>query len=92
MNLELQIQSLSISFTYGLFLSLTYNLLYFLLYYKNKIMKIIFNIIFTLLNVLLYFNIMLLINNGSIHIYFLIILIVGFFVGNAKTRSIRITK
>ncbi len=89
MNLETQIQSLISSFVYGLYLSLIYNIFYKYLYHKKIIIKVISNFLFTIINVSAYFFILMLINKGSIHIYFLISLIGGFLVGNKTTKKIR---
>ena len=89
MNLEMQIQSIIVSFLYGLFVSLLYNLFYFLLYNKNKILLILSDLIFNILLTLLFFYIMFKINYANIHPYFIILLIGGFFVGNRKTKVIR---
>ncbi len=89
MNLEIQIQSLISSFVYGLYLSLIYNIFYKYLYNKNIIINLISNLLFTIINVSSYFFILILINKGTIHIYFLISLICGFLVGNNTTKKIR---
>ena len=89
MTLEIQIQSLFTSFVYGLFLSFTFNILYKYLYINKKILKTIITILYTLTIVLIYFNILLIINNGIVHPYFIIMLIIGFITGNKKTKYIR---
>ncbi len=89
MNLEIQIQSLTVSFVYGLFYSLLYNLFYAFLYCKNKILRIITNIVFNVSLTILFFYIMYLINYGNIHIYFTIFFLCGFFIGNRKTILVR---
>ena len=90
MNLEIQIQSLFVSFVYGLFVSLLFNLLYYLLFYKRKIICIICDLIFNISLFSLFFYIMYLINNANIHPYFLGLLITGFFVGNHNLKKLRI--
>lgn len=89
MNLEIQIQSLVSSLVYGMYLSLLYNLMYKYLYNNNFFIKIIFNIIYVAINSLLYFFILILISEGNIHIYFIIMLAIGFILGNRKTKKIR---
>lgn len=89
MNLEIQIQSLISSFVYGLFLSLLYNIFYKYLYHKKTIINLISNFLFTILNVLFYFFMLMLINKGILHVYFLISLISGFLLGNKTTKKIR---
>ncbi len=90
MNLEIQIQSIVFSFVFGLFLSLIYNICYFLLYNKYIVIKALSNLIYSVLMSLLYFKLNYLINSGIIHPYFIFLLIIGFFLGNIKTRRIRI--
>ena len=90
MNLETQIQSIIISFVYGLFISGLYNLLYFALYNNNKIIKVLSCVLFNISLTVLFFYIMYLINYGIIHPYFVILLVVGFVLGNFKTKNIRI--
>ena len=89
MDLEIQIQSLITSFLYGMFISLTYNIFYFILYSKNKVISIVFNALFSLSLSILYFYIMLKINNAHLHIYFLLILMLGFIIGNHNTKKVR---
>ncbi len=89
MNLEIQIQSLISSFVYGLYISLMYNIFYKYLYSKKVIIKVLLNCLFTIINSLTYFFILMLINKGTIHIYFLISLISGFLIGNKSTKKIR---
>ena len=90
MSLEIQIQSIVTSFVYGLFISLMYNIFYRLLFIKNICIKIISNLIFNFLISLLYFYIMYKINYANIHPYFFILTIIGFILGNYKTKIIRI--
>lgn len=89
MDLETQIQSLISSFVYGMYLSLTYNLLYRYLYSNHIVVKIIMNSAYTIINVLVYFIMLRLINEGIVHPYFLISLLIGFITGNKTTKKIR---
>ena len=89
MTLEIQIQSLLTSFVYGLFLSFTFNILYKYLYHNKKILRIVIDILYTLTFTIIYFSILIMINNGIVHPYFLIMLIMGFITGNKKTKNIR---
>lgn len=90
MNLEIQIQSITASFIYGFFSSLIFNLTYFLLYSKNLFVKMIFNMIYVICIFLLFFFVLFLINNGVVHIYFIILFIGGFVIGNYNFKKIRI--
>jgi len=89
MVLEQQIQSLIFSLVFGMLYALMYNLFYKQLFKGKLIVRIIFNLLFTITNTTLYFFVLTLINNGIIHLYFLIMLSVGSVIGNISTRKIR---
>lgn len=80
MTLKIQIISLIISFLYGIFFSILLNINYKLIYNDNKLIKIISTFLFIVFNSLLYFLILLKINNGIVHIYCLLSLILGFII------------
>ncbi len=88
-NLEMQIQSLLISFVYGMFVAFLYNYHYKFIYYKKKWLRLPFSLIFCLDATFLFFILMLKINYGLIHLYFILSVILGFFLGVVKTKSIR---
>ena len=90
MNLETQIQSLVVSFVYGMFSSLLYNIFYFCLYMNNKIIRVIINILFSITIFSLFFFLMLIINKASYHPYFILLYLTGFLIGNKKLKVIRI--
>lgn len=92
MNLEIQIQSLIFSFVFGLFFSLMFNIFYRFLFKGRLPIKIISNLVFVLANIFLYFLLLKIINEGIIHFYFIIMLILGFILGNKKTKKIRTYK
>jgi len=89
MVLEVQLQSLIYSFVYGFFFSFLLNINYKYLFNSTNFYKIIINILFILDNVLLYYILLRLINNGVIHIYFLLMIVLGFMFGNYYTKKIR---
>lgn len=89
MGLETQIQSLVFSFVFGLFLSLMFNVFYKYLFKPKLPIKIITNLIFVSINALIYFFLLKIINDGILHSYFLISLLMGFVLGNLKTKVIR---
>lgn len=84
MSLKLQIISLIVSFLYGIFFSFLLNINYKIIYNNSKLIKIIGTFIFIIANSLLYFYILLKINNGIVHIYLLLSLLMGFILGNIK--------
>ena len=92
MNLEVQIQSMIFSFVYGLFFSFLLNLNYRVLFTSKKYIQVIGNLFFIIDNVLLYFILLRYINNGVLHLYFLLLVVLGFFVGNPTTKKIRFKK
>ena len=77
-KLDIQIKSLIFSFLFGCIFYLMLEL-FNRIPFKNKIcLKIIFSFIFVLIMSLLYFLILLYINNGYLHIYFIILIMVGY--------------
>lgn len=89
MILEIQIQSLVFSLVFGMFYALMYNLFYGVLFKGKKIIRVFTNLIFECSIFILYFIFLKIINSGIIHWYFLLMLIVGFTIGNAKAIKIR---
>ena len=90
MGLIVQIQSFSISFLYGIFLSLIFNILYNLLFTKYKIINIITNLFFALVIFGLYFLLLYLVNNGVVHVYFLVTLFISFYLYNKLFVKLRV--
>ena len=89
MDLETQIQSVAISIFFGLFVSLTFNLLYPFVLKLNKTVKFFITFLYVFINVTLFFLLLMLVNNGIIHIYFLLSLLIGFCIGNKTTKRLR---
>ena len=89
MSLILQIQSIAYTFLFGIYFSLTFNLLYKILFTKHFVINIITNFFFVILNSILYFYLLFLINNGIIHIYLFFIFLISFFLYNFLFRKIR---
>lgn len=89
MSLEVQIQSLIYSFVFGIFFSYTMNLNYRYLFSSTKLIRIIINLLFVLVHVLFYFILLKMINSGVLHIYFLIVFILGFCFGNYYSKKLR---
>jgi len=88
MNLETQIKLILFSFSFGIFLALMIDLNHKYLYSNKKTFKIIFTFIFTLINSLLYFILLQKINNGIIHIYSILCIIVGFFIEHIVRKKV----
>ena len=77
MILDLQIRSLAFSFIYGIFFAFTYKINYKYLINNIFFFKLILSFLFTLDHILLYFILITKINNGILHIYFLLTFIIG---------------
>lgn len=78
MSLNTQIFTVVISFLYGIFFSITMNLAHKIIYSKKIIIKILFTFTFVLIHSLVYFNVLLRINYGIIHLYGILAIIIGF--------------
>ena len=78
MILRIQIYSLLFSFFYGILVFFLLELNYKLLYTGKMLYKIIISFLFVMFISLLYFYGLLKINNGIIHIYFLIVMFKGY--------------
>lgn len=78
MKLIIQIQSIAVSFIFGIIFSLLYNLLYYLLFTKYKLINIITNMFFSLVMFGIYFILLYHINNGIFHCYFIGVFILSF--------------
>lgn len=86
--LRIQIISVFISYLYGIFFSILLNLNSKYIYNTKKIKKYLFNFIFVFDNVLLYFIILRYINDGILHYYFILALVLGFLSVNKVTNRI----
>lgn len=90
--LNIQIKSILFSFLYGILFSFFTSLNYKYIYFSKGVLKIIFNIFFAIDNVLIYFIILRFINNGIIHYYFVIALILGFISVNKLSNKLLVKK
>lgn len=92
MNYKLQIISLLYSFGYGMFFNFGYKL-NMSLYKKNKLYNIVLDILYIVITSLLYVTILYKINKGIFHIYFIIMLLLGYFLSILiKNKIIRFKK
>lgn len=87
MSIKIQIISIIFSFIFGILFSLFTNLNYKYLFSKNKFYKIFFTFIYILDATLIYFLIIKKINNGVVHLYFLLFIGIGFLVGLLKLNK-----
>lgn len=92
MNYKLQIISLLYSFGYGMFFNFGYKL-NMSFYKKNKLYNIVLDILYIVITSLLYVTILYKINKGIFHIYFIIMLLLGYFLSIlVKNKIIRFKK
>ena len=78
MKLNIQVLSLVVSFGFGIYLYILLELCYRFLTSSSLIIKSLSSLIFVLFNSLLYFIILLYINNGYIHLYFFLSMLFGY--------------
>ena len=90
MDLEVQIQSVFVSVIIGMISSTFYNIFYFLINNRNLLLKVLSNIIYSFIVFTMFFYVLFLVNNGIVHIYFIMLFIFGFVVGNINMKKIRI--
>ena len=87
MELSIQIKTLIVSFIYGILLSYIIISHYKYLFLSKLWYKLILSIVFIFDYILLYFFILKIINNGVFHIYFLILLVLGYLFGIRLIKS-----
>ena len=88
MALKIQIYSFLVSFFYGIFFYFMLEINSRFIYSSNRAIKIISSFLFVLFNVLLYFIILLKVNNGYIHIYFFLCILVGYIMCKVVVRKV----
>jgi len=81
MNSNVQIISIISSFIFGTFFSLLTYINFKLIKNYKKIIQNILSCIFVLDMIIIYIILMYKINNGYFHIYFIVTVFIGFFVG-----------
>jgi len=81
MVLSIQLQVLVVSFVYGIVLAYILRMQYKYFFESKFWYRIFLTIVFVFDNVVLYFLVLRLINNGIFHIYFLFLIIIGFIFG-----------
>lgn len=92
MILKVQIYSFLYSFFYGIFVFFLLEVNYKLLYTGKIIYKIIVSFLFVMFISLLYFYLLVRINNGIIHIYFFMMMFTGYMLSFVIYRKIRCKK
>lgn len=89
MPLDIQINSLIFSFAFGIFFSLFLTLNHKIIYNSKKIIKFVGTALVVFSSVLLYFVILLNINNATFHPYELIMIILGFYIENLIHQKLK---
>ncbi len=84
MNQFIQLKSLIFSFIFGIFFSIFTCINYNNLNNKNNLFKIAFTIIFVIDNILLYLLLLIKVNGGYVHIYFIFCVILGYLFAQKK--------
>lgn len=87
MELKIQLLSLFVSFIFGIFLFFMVKLNYKYLFSSFNKKRIFFNFIFSLDFSLLYFLVLYYINDGILHLYFLLLIIFGFLLSYNFTKK-----
>ena len=82
MKLDIQMYSFISSFLFGCILFFCLDIFNRLICKVNVALKIIFSFLFVMLLALGYFLMLLFINNGVVHVYFLLMILVGYIFGN----------
>lgn len=89
MELSVQIQSFLFSFVFGFLFSYVVNLAYKNLFSKKLLFQIIWNFFIAIGGSLLYFFGMKAINHAVLHLYFYMMVVIGYLVGNLFSKSAR---
>jgi len=82
MKLDIQMYSFVSSFLFGVILFFLMDIFNILMCKVKLFLKIIFSFLFVMVLALLYFLMLLFINNGVVHFYFLLMILVGYIFGN----------
>ena len=81
MPLVIQVQVLVVSFVYGMILSYIIKMQYKYMFNGKLWYRIILNSFFIFDIIILYFLILKVINNGIFHLYFLLLMLIGYIFG-----------
>ena len=78
MILEIQIKSFAFSFLYGCVFYFLLDIFNYVIQKSGIFFKIVMSVVFTIVSSLLYFMILVHVNNGYVHVYFLFAILVGY--------------
>lgn len=82
MVLNIQLYSLGVSFLYGILLFVLLEISSKFIYSFNIWVKVIFSFLFVMFNTFLYFIILMYVNNGYVHLYFFLCILLGYVCSN----------
>ena len=87
MRIEIQLICFFISFLYGMLINFSMRVHRKLLKKTYLVSKILIYFLATFIMVIMYVDVLFFINNGNFHIYFMFMIILGFFVGRKFTNK-----
>lgn len=87
MRIEIQLICFFISFLYGMLINFSMRVHRKLLKKAYLVSKILIYLLATFIMVIMYVDVLFFINNGNFHIYFMFMIILGFFVGRKFTNK-----
>ena len=86
MDVYIQLLCMLVSFAYGIFINITFHINNKLNNNKKTIVKFVVDLLYVYIVVLLYTIIIYLINNGVFHIYFLILMLIGYLISKKSVN------
>lgn len=89
MNYKLQLLSFLVSFIYGIFFYITSKLNNKLIKNKSILFQYIITMLYIINLVLLYVIIIYKTNKGIFHIYFIILLVIGYIIASISAKSVK---
>lgn len=89
MSLKLQIYSVFFSFLFGIFFSVTLLFIYKKIKLKKRAWRVLFNLLFILTHTFLYYFILEKVNNGILHPYCILSILVGFILSEGVLVKLR---
>ena len=87
MRIEIQLICFFISFLYGMLINFSMRVHRKLLKKAYLVSKILIYFLATFIMVIMYVDVLFFVNNGNFHIYFMFMIILGFFVGRKFTNK-----
>lgn len=88
MGLNVQMVSLLVSFFYGMFFFFSLELNLKFIYSSKLFIRLFVSFVFVLFHVLLYFLILMKINNGYLHFYFFLCILLGYYICKVVYKKI----